>query len=380
MNVMGWIRRAGPWRNWQPPGWIARNLRVKLLAILLALASWVVVVYAANPPDSRQILVHVQQDSQQLPGSFVLAHPINDIGVRINGTREHVDSFQVSSIRATPNFDAIRHTGVQQLALTVVNTDPNVDLSDVPGTVTADVDVLGTTTVPVQVRTSKTQVGYQISSVTVDPARVQLIGPQHELQVAQAVVDFNFGNRTNDLTQDGVPVIVVDPRTGNRPLTDVTVKEGTVRVTVVIKPVDGTLVATILPQLIGQVAPGHVLSAVAADPPTVTVTGPEDLINGYQQIPTSQIAIYGLTSDRIFTITLDAPKGLSFKLATGQYVSSIPVNVHVYVGTLPEAVVTPTAPSAAPTPTSRSTTTSSSSSCTTRQGVGIGQPTPCPTP
>jgi hypothetical protein len=145
---------------------------------------------------------------------------------------------------------------------------------------------------------------------------------------------------------------------------------------VVIKPVDGTLVATVLPQLIGQVGQGHVLSGVAADPPTVTITGPEGLINGYQQIPTSQISIYGFTADHIVPVTLDAPKGVSFKLATGQQVTSIQVNVHVFVGTLPEAVVTPTAPSAAPTPTSRSTTTSSSSSpsCTPRPLA------PCPTP
>ncbi|HEX6493036.1 MAG TPA: CdaR family protein [Candidatus Dormibacteraeota bacterium] len=373
------LRTVGPWRDRQLPPWISRNLRVKMLALLLALASWVVVVYAANPPDSRQILVHVQQDSQQLPGSFVLAHSINDIGVRISGTREHVDAFQPSSLRATPNFDAIRHTGVQQLALTVVNTDPNVDLTDVPSTVSADVDVLGSTTVPVQVRTSKTQVGYQISSVTVDPPQVHLIGPQRELQVAQPVVDFNFGNRTNDITQDGVPVSVVDPRSGNKPLTDVTVREGTVRVTVVIKPVDGTLVATVLPQLIGQVAQGHVLSAVTADPPTVTVTGPEQLINGYQQIPTVQISITGLTADHIFPITLDAPKGVTFKLATGQSVTSIAVNVHVFVGALPEAVVTPTAPTAAPSSsgTPRST---SPTPCPSPTGSIIGRPSPTPCP
>jgi YbbR domain-containing protein len=371
----------GPWRNWQPPGWIARNLRVKLLAILLALASWVVVVYAANPPDSRQILVHVQQDSQQLPGNYVLAHSINDISVRITGTREHVDAFQTSSIHATPNFDAIRHTGVQQLALTVVNTDPDVDLTDVPSTVTADVDVLGATTVPVQVRTSKIQVGYQIDHVSTFPDRVQLIGPQRELGVAQAVVDMNLGSRTLTLTQDGVPVLVVDPRSGNRPLTDVTVKEGTVRVTVVIKPVDGSLVSTVLPQLIGSVAAGHVLTGVSVDPPNVTLTGPQDLINGYQLLPTSQIGIYGLTADHTFTISLDAPKGLVFTLANGTTATSIPINVHVIVGTLPEAVVTPTPPSPAPSATSRSNTTNSTSSCTTSRGVGsIGPPTPCPTP
>jgi YbbR domain-containing protein len=373
-------------RGWEPPPWIARNLRVKVLAMLLALASWVVVVYAANPPDSRQILVHVQQDPQQLPGAYVLAHPIADITVRINGTREHVDAFRASSIRATPNFDAIKGTGAQQLALSVVNTDPNVDLSDAPGSVTAEVDKLGQTTVPVVVRTSKTQVGYRIKSATAEPARVGLTGPSRELGVAYAVVDVNLGTRINTLTQDGVPVIVLDTRSGNKPLTDVTVNQGTVQVTVTIVPVDGTVVATVLPQLIGTVAPGHVLTGVSVDPPTLMVTGPEAVINGFQQIPTPQIGIYGLTADHVFSVTLDlSAQNLSFKPATGgPPVTSIPVNVHVFVGTLPEAVVTPTAPSPGPSssaaPSPRSSPTPCPSPAPTGGVLPGPTPKPCPTP
>jgi YbbR domain-containing protein len=368
-------------REWQPPPWIARNLRVKLLAMLLALASWVVVVYAANPPDSRQILVHVQQDAQQLPGRYVLSHPIADISVRINGTREHVDAFQLSSIHATPNFDAIKRPGLQQLALTVVNTDPNVDISDAPSNVSADVDLLGTTSVKVVVRTSKTQVGYKIKSATAEPASVQLTGPQHELSFAQAVVDFNFGNRTNTLTQDGVPVLVVDPRSGNKPLTDVTVNDGTVRVTVVIVPVNGTVVATVLPQLIGAVAPGHVLIGAPVDPPTLTVSGPEDVINGYQLLPTPQIGIYGLTADHVFTVTLDAPPGLSFTLANQTSVTSVTVNVHVTVGALPEAVVTPTPSTPAPSASASPSPRSSPTPCPSPNPTPLfGTPKPCPTP
>jgi YbbR domain-containing protein len=373
------LREFGPLKGRQPPPWIARNLRVKLLAMLLALASWVVVVYAANPPDSRQILVHVQQDSQQLPGNFVLAHAIPDIGVRISGTREHVDAFQLSSIHATPDFLAIKGVGVQQLALSVVNTDPNVDLSDVPSTVTADVDKVGTTTVPVAVHIiSRTQVGYQIKSATAQPPTVQLIGPQRELSVAQAVVEINLGNRTNDITQDGIPVVVIDPRSGNKPLTDVTVRQGTVLVTVIIQPVDGTVVSTVLPQLIGQVAPGHLLTGVSADPPTVTLSGPEVLVNGYPQIPTPQVQITGLTADHIFTITLEAPQGLTFKTTTGQSVTSLSVNVRVSVLALSEAIVTPTPPSPGPSSTARPTSPTPCPSPSPTAIVGGATPKPCP--
>ena len=322
--------------------------------------------------------MHVQQDFQELPGSFVLAHPIPDIAVRINGSREHVDNFQNSSIRATPNFDAIKNVGLQQLALSVVDTDPNVDLSDVPGTVTADVDQQASTSVPVVVRPSKTQVGFAITKLSSTPSKVQLIGPHRELGIAQAVVDFNFGTRTNSLTQDGVPVKVIDQRSGDRPLTDVTVRPSTVQVSVEIDPVDGSLVATILPEVIGSVAPNYRLTGVAADPPTVTIKGAENLLNGTQQIPTPQINITGLTADHIFQITLSAPSGLSFQLVTTQLVQQITVNVHVSVSALPEAVVTPTPPTSAPTPASRSSTTSSSSSSCQRAPLGTACPGPTP--
>ncbi len=361
------LRNLPMLRDRQLPPWLGRNLRVKMLAMLLALASWVVVVYAANPPDSRQILVHVQQDSQQLPGHYVLARPINDITVRINGTREHVDAFQASSIHATPNFDAIRRTGTQQLPLTVINTDPNVDISEVPGSVTADVDLTGTTTVPVLVRPSRTQVGYVIVSATAEPARVSLVGPQRELGVAQAVVDVNLGTRTNTLVQDGLPVIVVDPHAGNRPLSDVSVKEGTVRVKVVITPVDGQAVSTVLPAFSGAVAPGHMVSAVTVDPQTVLLSGPENLLNG-AHLTTAPIALTGLTSDRIFSVTLQVPDGLKTDVAT--------VNVHVFITALPEAVITPTPSTPAASATPRSTSPGTPAPACTQAPLG----TPCPSP
>jgi YbbR domain-containing protein len=358
--------------GWQPPDWLTRNLRVKALATLLALASWVVVVYAGNPPDSRQILVHVQQDAQQLPGRYVLAHPIADVAVRISGTREHVDAFQTSSIRATPNFDAIRGTGLQQLPLSVVNTDPDVEIQDAPSSVTADVDLLGATSVPVVVHTSRTEVGFQIVSATADPPRVELIGPQRELGIAQAVVDVNFGNRTNTLVQDGVPIVVVDPRANDRPLGDVTANPATVRVTVVIQAVDGSAVSTVVPQLTGAVAAGHMLSQVLVQPSTVVLTGAENLLNGAQQTLTAPISLAGLTADRTVTVALQVPEGLKASVTM--------VTVHLVVVTLPEAVVTPTAPSPTPSPSNGTRTTqSATTSCTTtRSPIVGGQPTPCP--
>jgi YbbR domain-containing protein len=255
----------------------------------------------------------------------------------------------------------------------VVNTDPDVEIQDAPSSVTADVDLLGATSVPVVVHTSRTQVGYQIVSARAEPSRVELIGPQRELGIAQAVVEVDFGNRTNTLVQDGVPVVVVDPRDNNRPLSDVTANPATVRVTVVIQTVDGSAVSTVVPQLTGAVAPGHMVSQVLIDPPTVTLTGTENILNGAQQTLTAPISLAGLTSDRTVTVPLQVPEGLKASVTA--------VTVHLVVVTLPEAVVTPTAPTpaASPSPSGSATRTtqSATSSCSTRSQI-VGGPTPCP--
>jgi hypothetical protein len=307
----------------------------------------------------------------------VLAHPIADIPILISGTRDQVDGFQTSSIRATPNFNQIKRTGLQQLPLTVVNIDPNVDVSDVPSSVTADVDVNGETTLPVVVHTTPTEVGYEIVSATTSPASVELIGPERELQIAEPVVNVDLGTRISNLSQGGVQVFPVDSRNSNRTLTDVTVKEGTVQVSVVIKPVDGSLVSLVVPQVIGNVAPGHELSGVVADPQTVVLMGPEPLLNGLQQIPTPQVSISGLSSDHTFQITLTAPPGLKFQTTNGTAVSQVQINIHVSVSTLPDAVITPTPSSPAPSASTRPATSNTPApSCT----PSITKSCPSPTP
>src|SRR5919206_1651675 len=117
------------------PGFLTRNLSAKALASALALITWVAVVYAGNPPESRTVSVHVPQDPASLPSGYVLAAPVPDISVRVSGTREHVRAFDASSLAVSVDYHAISRTGVQPLGLHVANNDHNVSLDNVPNTV-----------------------------------------------------------------------------------------------------------------------------------------------------------------------------------------------------------------------------------------------------
>jgi len=49
------------------PGFMTRNWRLKLASTGVALVSWVGVVYAGNPPETKQISVPVPQSSAAIP-------------------------------------------------------------------------------------------------------------------------------------------------------------------------------------------------------------------------------------------------------------------------------------------------------------------------
>ena len=61
------------------PGWVTRNWRLKVGCAILAMITWVGVVYAGNPPETRAIAVHVPQDPSSIPAGFVLVRPVPDI-------------------------------------------------------------------------------------------------------------------------------------------------------------------------------------------------------------------------------------------------------------------------------------------------------------
>ena len=118
---------------------ITRNFRLKALATVIATLTWAGVVYAANPPDQRTVYVHVPQDISTIPAQFVLVHPIPDIPVHISGTKDHVAAFDSTSLRLAVGFKAISKPGIQELPLTITNTDSSVEMDNAPTTVQADI-------------------------------------------------------------------------------------------------------------------------------------------------------------------------------------------------------------------------------------------------
>ena len=360
------------------PGFLTRNWRLKLLALGLAVFAWSVVVYAGNPPDSRTVTVAVPQDANSVSPPFVLASKVPDLAVRVQGTKDHVDQFDPAQLQVIVDYRSIRSAGRQQVPVTIINNDRDVDLDNPPTSVSADVDVTGSARVPVQIivpTNEQPPSGYLINKQTeaVTPSVLTVTGPQRELADVRAVVEVDLTNRKIPLDQS-YTVRLLGP--GGQPETNLGISESTsttVNVHIDISTADTKRVSVVDPVIPATLAaPGHQLTAVHVNPPSVTLTGAEELLNTLDSVSTTALTQVGLTEDTDETVGLILPAGVTANVTT--------VTVHLTVITLaPPPTPTPSpTPSATPTPTPGHTPTPGPTPTPTPSPGPT--PTPSPTP
>jgi YbbR domain-containing protein len=333
------------------PGFLTRNLRVKVLATGIAVVTWVGVVYASNPPESRTVAVKVPQEPASLPAKYVLASPIPDIQVRISGTREHVNAFDPNSLRVTVDYKAISQTGVQQIPVHVVNNDSTVSLDQVPTGIGADIDVNDSVNVPVSIILDSTPpTGYRVVQQSVTPDAVVVTGPHRELSGLAAQVHLNLSNQKTNLQGD-YKVVIYD-RFGHR-VGNLGVPVDTVAISIKVSSVTTSRSSAVVPKVTGPPPNGRYLAAMSASPLTVVLAGPQDLLNGLDSISTAAISLAGLgTGDHVVQVKLAPPAGVSAApdtVAVTLTIAALPTPSPT-PGPTPTATPTPTAPGAAPTP------------------------------
>ncbi|MHB8717282.1 MAG: CdaR family protein [Candidatus Dormibacteria bacterium] len=326
-----------------PPAFLTRNLRLKVVAALLATVVWAGVVYASNPPDTRSVAVKVPQDTGAV-APFVLVHTIPDIVIQVSGTREHLNAFDPSDIVVGVNYRAIKQVGTQQIPISVVNNDRDVILDNPPSSVTATVDRLGSRDVPVTVvvNTPPPQ-GYVVTNTSTTPSTVTLVGPQQQLAGLQARVSVDLGNQKTDYSADQ-KVSVYDPSgvqlgsfailVGGQPQT-------TVQVAITVTAVITSRASAVVPPYSGTPAAGHEVVGISVTPATVVLTGPQDLLNTLDSVPTQVINLAGIDGNRTYVVRVTPPSG----------VSVTPDTVTVTVTVISIAIAGPPSPSPSPTPT-----------------------------
>jgi YbbR domain-containing protein len=322
------------------PVWVTRNLRLKVGCTILAMITWVGVVYAGNPPETKAISVHVPQDQASIPAGFVLVQPVPDLTMRIGGSRDRLDAFTTSSLVVTVNWKGVSRAGVQNVSLAISNSDPSIELIDRPSGIRADIDALQSVLIPVTiVVTSAPPAGYVTVAQATTPDSVAIAGPHRELKGLQARVTVDLSNQKANFVADDQPVLVYD--VNNRRLNDVGITPNGVRVSIAISANLTSRSVAVVPRVAGNVASGHQLVGITVSPSTVVLSGPQDLLNALDSVSTSQISLTGDFGNVTLIAIITPPPGVTATPSS--------VTVTILVGALPSPAPTPT-PTPGPTP------------------------------
>jgi YbbR domain-containing protein len=300
------------------PGFATRNLRLKGVAGVLAAVMWAGVAYASNPPDTRTVNVSVPQTDAML-SPWVLVHSIADLPIRVSGTRQHLNAFQAADLVVSVNYASITHAGVQSLPLSIVNNDRDVALDNPPQGILADVDRRDSRAVSVTVDVSQPPPqGYVVISSSTNPATVTVIGPQRQLAGVEARVTVNLANQKTNFQADE-QVTLVDTTSkqplGNFGLSIAGRTQGGVLVTIAIAPSLTSRPSVVLPRF-GIASPGHYLAAESVTPSTVVLSGPQDLLNTLDSIPTELISLNGVNGTVSVTVHIVPPAGVTANPST----------------------------------------------------------------
>jgi len=334
------------------PGFVTRNWKLKLLALVLATVAWAGVVFATNPPGTRSVSVAVPQPPSpdvSLPAGYLLIQPIPKLTVDITGTEDHLNSFSLSSLRVSVDYNAIKAIGdhvpaTVRVPVKVTNTDPNIDLDDPPASIEAEVDSTGTASEPVNVVVSHAPpVGYQNDPGQATPATVTATGPEHELVgIVIKTEPIDLSNQRADFDASNIAVYPYSAQ--GKYLSDVNLSPAAVNVTITVV---GLLTSRTSSVVLGDITYGSGVQ-VQVDtysPMTVVLTGSQDLVNGASlaTVTTGGIDAVGQSGTVTYKVPIETPTGITADPAS--------VTVTITVTLLPTPTPVPTSPSPSPSPT-----------------------------
>jgi YbbR domain-containing protein len=168
---------------------VVHNLGLKLLSLILAVALWLAI--ASSPPS--EIALNVAVIFRNMPSNLeISSENIPTVQVRVRGPEAVVTRLRAADIRAAIDLADVK-PGEHTFDLThQIGVPDRLTVSEVvPSEIHIAFDTRATRTVPVEPRISGDFVpGYRIAGKQVDPASVEITGPEKQVaSVAAATTD-----------------------------------------------------------------------------------------------------------------------------------------------------------------------------------------------
>lgn len=304
------------------------NTGLAALSVVLAFGVWIVVTQADNPSRSRVVAPVIAVEPINVPGDVAVVEPVPGVQARVTVADSVFDSLTAADFLATVDLDNLT-VGDKELPVDIQlrNNRSGLRVDEaLPARIKITLAPLKTKEVPVVVDVQGTPAsGYTMGTPATDEATVLVSGPVTRVdEVTQVTATMNVDAAADDIDQS---VRLVARKANGELVPSVKLTPEIIGVRIDIQQKTFSRTVVISPVITGAPAAGYNLVSVSLNPPTVTISGSRDLINGTITVSTKSIDLDGATADVV--------KGVSLDLPTGAEVTGGPPSVTVTVKIAP---------------------------------------------
>jgi YbbR domain-containing protein len=258
-------------------------------SLALAFLLWAWVTTQRDPPETR-VYADLTLQAPTLPENLQIAGELPLVTVEVIGPRSVVDRVSRAGLQPTLDVSSITNPGNYQAAVEVdLPAAARVD-SITPARVALVVDQTTSRTMhldvmPAQIDDPTRRIGEMVPEVS----EVTVSGPKRLVDnVARVVLTVNIGERTDDFSADFVPTALDE---AGQPIPEVAILPS--RVTTAVEVDRRGRSVPVLVQTVGSPAQGYEVVGSVANPATVLLDGPDEVLNDILSVVTAPVDVEG---------------------------------------------------------------------------------------
>jgi len=293
------------------------NTGLAALSVVLAFGVWIVVTQADNPSRSRVVDQNIPVEPINIPSAVAVVEPVPSVRVQVTVADDEFDSLTAADFQATVDLDGLTvgeyERPVKVRALTSrgglrIEAILPVGQENAGDQIKITLAELKTKIVPVVVDVQGSPAtGYNMGAPETDDATVLVSGPADKVaSVVNVRAAINVDGRTEDVDQS---VHLIPRAELGELIQGVKLSPDITGIQIDIRQETFSRSVAVSPQIDGAPAVGYNVRSVSVSPPTVTISGPQSLINFITTIPTKSIDLDDADADVIKGVSLDLPSG-----------------------------------------------------------------------
>ncbi len=307
---------------------LTNNFGLKLLALIFAIAAWLIVVNVEDPDITKTFTVTVEVQNEDLLSSagktYEVLNDSNTIRVTATAKRSIMEGLSASDFQAVTDLKDVVNNNLSgqqnlQVYISVLRYNSQVSINSTKQYMTVSIDDQVEKEINVSViPTGSPAMGFATGEITGYPKSVTIQGPSSLVNsVAQAVVEVDIEGMTEDINQE-IGIEFVD-QNGESVDTDKLTLSRT-KATVYVECLSLQSISLQF-ETSGTPEDGYEVSGITADKNTIMVKGTADRLSDLTSLTISGDAldVEGASEDKTVTVDINdyLPTGVSLQNEEG---------------------------------------------------------------